>query len=189
VAVSDDAGATSKTITKYPANMTLHRVATSARIHRNMVVASRQRAFDPETKGTRPVTAPWQYTHDGGETWNACAGLPASSAITGSGVYYWQNPLDADRGNAATFYVYGKSDGKIYGSTDGGENFSWRNTRQDQRLPTFRSYQMKTRPGAPNDLWIRFGQDCATFHSPTRSPKADLYHSTDGGVTWTRLSA
>ncbi len=187
VAVSDDAGVTWRSLLNYPADAAPQRVALSAMDHRNLVVGSRQRAFDPATRGTRAVAAPWQYTRDGGETWQPCAGLAPSAAIPGSGAYYWQNPLAADGVSGGAFFVYDNADGKVYRSTDGGAHFTWQNTAADQRLPTLRSFQMKARPGVPGEIWMSFDQDSAAFHSPTRSPQEGLYRSTDGGATWARL--
>jgi hypothetical protein len=135
-----------------------------------------------------PVEHPWQYTLDGGATWQPCEGLPNSAAPTQNGIYGTKKRLVADPENGGTFTVLSQDDGKIYRSTDGGAHFSLMNGAPDQSLPTFRGSQLKTQPGAANALWAGFTQDSASSHAENRLPNEGLYHSTDGGARWQKVA-
>jgi xyloglucan-specific exo-beta-1,4-glucanase len=75
--------------------------------------------------------------------------------------------IASDRVNPNKFY--GISDGTFYVSTDGGANFS----STASGLPS--SANMKAIPGYEGDIWLTGGED-------------GLYHSTDSGTSFTKLS-
>lgn len=113
--------------------------------------------------------SPW-YTADRGATWKpASFGGPSG---TGIGAHWsGQKPLCADRVQSDTFYVYRSQDGGFYRSTNGGANFARVGT-----VPSGRpNAVIKATPGRALDVWMSEGEG------------GGLRHTTDGGVTWTRI--
>ncbi|HYH02330.1 MAG TPA: cellulose binding domain-containing protein, partial [Bacillota bacterium] len=141
------------------------------------------------------------FTYDGGKSW--FAGNNDISGITGGGtvaaaadasVVVWA-PKDAvvsyskdngnswitcqgvptnaqvrsDRVNPKKFYAF--ASGKFYVSTDGGATFT---VSSASGLPTGGTGQFKAVPGREGDIWL-CGND-------------GLYHSTDSGASFTKLS-
>jgi photosystem II stability/assembly factor-like uncharacterized protein len=113
---------------------------------------------------------PAHYSHDGGRTWNAGAGLPPGNG-------YWQfalkqRALAADPFVADKFYLVGSWAGGFFVTTDGGK--SWQ--KQEQAgLPQFNHHgQLATNRAVRDDLWFCDGWEGASRHG--------LWHSTDGGL-------
>jgi len=104
---------------------------------------------------------------DHGQTWVPCAGLPGGL-----------RPV-ADRANAKKFYALDQANGKIYISADGGVTFT---AHDSAGLPAAgggrggagNRARLRAVPGHEGDLWLTAGRA--------------LYHSTDGGTTFTRVS-
>lgn len=67
-------------------------------------------------------TAKALVTKDFGRTWSEVSGLP-DNLLAGSSQKH-RNIIASDRVNGSRFYVYDKSKGEFYYSTDGGESFS-----------------------------------------------------------------
>ncbi|MBB3697814.1 carbohydrate-binding protein [Flammeovirga yaeyamensis] len=62
------------------------------------------------------------YTTDGGNSWQKSTGGP-TRALTTTYMYQYDDPLQADRTAANTFYLLDRENGKLYKSTNGGQ--SW----------------------------------------------------------------
>jgi hypothetical protein len=118
------------------------------------------------------------YTADNGATWTA-TNLPPPTTTTVNSAYH----LAADRQNPNKVYAYdsGAADwtgtrGQFYYSTDGGKTFT---KSTDATLGGLRWHQFTTtwlavNPNAEGDVWLADGDN--------------LYHSTDSGISWTKLS-
>ncbi|MDF2987927.1 MAG: xeg74 [Eubacterium sp.] len=114
------------------------------------------------------------YTTDNGNSWTACSGLPAKAEIC------------SDRVNANKFY--GFKDGKFYISTDKGRTFT---ATAAAGLPVNVAAVVhgqaekpvcifKAMPGAEGDIWFAGGS--------TAEGTYGLWHSTDSGASFTKLS-
>jgi hypothetical protein len=116
--------------------------------------------------GTRAIWAPngaaVSYTTDSGTTWTASAGVPASATV------------ESDRVDPAVFYAF--SAGTLYRSTDGGATFA---ATGASGLPATGNVRFKALPGAAGELWFAGGAADAAY---------GLWHSTDAGTTFNRLS-
>ncbi|MFE0456305.1 cellulose binding domain-containing protein [Streptomyces sp. NPDC058914] len=109
-----------------------------------------------------PVGAGVQYTTGFGNSWSASAGIPAGAVV------------ESDRVDARTFY--GFKSGTFYVSTDGGATFT---ASAASGLPSGDSVRFKALPGAKGDIWLAGGATDGAY---------GLWHSTDGGASFTRLS-
>jgi xyloglucan-specific exo-beta-1,4-glucanase len=117
--------------------------------------------------GARAVWAPAgaavSWSGDGGATWTASTGVPAGATV------------ESDRVDPARFYAYAA--GTFYSSVDGGATFT---ATPAAGLPAEGSVRFKARPGAAGDLWLAGGNTAGGVYG--------LWHSTDGGTSFTRLS-
>jgi photosystem II stability/assembly factor-like uncharacterized protein len=107
-------------------------------------------------------TAKVCYSTDNGNTWLPSSGVPAQSQVR------------SDRVNPNKFYAY--SDGSFYVSIDGGTTFT--NTGATG-LPKSAA-NFKAIPGIEGDIWLAGGSDTEGVYG--------LWHSTDSGKTFTKLS-
>ncbi|MGW1023846.1 cellulose binding domain-containing protein [Streptomyces sp. NPDC002577] len=103
-----------------------------------------------------------QTTSGYGSSWTASSGIPAGATV------------EADRVDPKTFY--GFKSGKFYVSTDGGVSFS---EKSSTGLPADGSARFKAVPGEEGDIWLAGGSANGTY---------GLWHSTDAGATFTKLS-
>lgn len=108
-----------------------------------------------------PEGAGVQYTTGFGTSWQASTGLPAGAIV------------ESDRVNPATFY--GFKSGRFYVSTDGGATFT---ASAATGLPAGDGVRFKALPGGEGDVWLAGGAADGPY---------GLWHSTDGGGTFTRL--
>ncbi|MDR7267811.1 hypothetical protein J2X20_000440 [Pelomonas saccharophila] len=116
------------------------------------------------------------YTTDNGATWVA-TNLPAINTIF-SRAYH----LVADRKNPNKVYAYDSgghwwgTPGKVYTSTDAGHTFTLSQSSVNAGLAPnyFGNTSLAVNPNAEGDLWLADGNA--------------VYHSTDSGTTWTKLS-
>jgi xyloglucan-specific exo-beta-1,4-glucanase len=118
------------------------------------------------TRGGRVVWAPTgaagvYHSVDNGATWKPSAGLPAEARVV------------ADRLSANTFYAF--KDGTFYVSRNSGVTF--RATAAAGLPPTAR---FKAMPGRQGDLWLAGGSAEDGIYG--------LWHSTNGGASFTRLA-
>ncbi|WP_326784597.1 cellulose binding domain-containing protein [Streptomyces sp. NBC_00151] len=103
-----------------------------------------------------------QYTTGFGTSWSASSGIPAGAVV------------ESDRVDPKTFY--GFKSGKFYVSSDGGATFT---ASSAANLPSGDSVRFKALPGAKGDVWLAGGASDGAY---------GLWHSTDGGATFTKLS-
>lgn len=103
------------------------------------------------------------YSIDNGNTWTASEGLPSGASVI------------ADRVNSKKFY--GLSDGNFYVSTDGAKTF----TKTASGLPKVSGTQgqFKAALGKEGDVWV-VGKEESDQHG--------MWHSIDGGQTFTKIS-
>lgn len=103
-----------------------------------------------------------QYTTGFGTSWSASSGIPAGAIV------------ESDRVDPKTFY--GFKSGKFYVSTDGGATFT---ASAATGLPSGDSVRFKALPGTKGDVWLAGGASDGAY---------GLWHSTDGGGSFTKLS-
>lgn len=103
-----------------------------------------------------------QYTTGFGTSWSASSGIPAGATV------------ESDRVDPKTFY--GFKSGKFYVSSDGGATFS---ASSASGLPSGDSVRFKALPGGKGDVWLAGGAADGAY---------GLWHSTDGGASFTKLS-
>ncbi|WRZ89561.1 cellulose binding domain-containing protein [Streptomyces sp. NBC_01007] len=109
-----------------------------------------------------PAGTSVQYTTGFGTSWSASSGIPAGAAV------------ESDRVDPKTFY--GFKSGKFYVSSDGGATFT---ASSAGNLPSGDSVRFKALPGTKGDVWLAGGASDGAY---------GLWHSTDGGANFTRLS-
>ncbi|MFC9927958.1 cellulose binding domain-containing protein [Streptomyces sp. NPDC127190] len=102
-----------------------------------------------------------RYTTDLGSSWSASSGIPAGATVA------------SDRVDPRTFY--GFKSGTFYVSTDGGATFT---ASAASGLPSGDSVRFKALPGTKGDVWLAGGAADGAY---------GLWHSTDGGASFTRL--
>ncbi|KAK1186353.1 xyloglucanase [Streptomyces sp. NBS 14/10] len=102
------------------------------------------------------------YTVGFGNSWTASSGIPAGAVV------------ESDRKNPKKFY--GFKSGTFYVSTDGGATFT---AKAATGLPTDGPVRFKALPGTEGDIWLAGGSTNGTY---------GLWHSTDSGATFTKLS-
>ncbi|MET8131544.1 cellulose binding domain-containing protein [Streptomyces sp. NPDC005251] len=103
-----------------------------------------------------------QYTTGFGTSWSVSSGIPAGAVV------------ESDRVDPKTFY--GFKSGKFYVSSDGGATFT---ASSAGNLPSGDSVRFKALPGTKGDVWLAGGASDGAY---------GLWHSTDGGATFTKLS-
>ncbi|MHC3468894.1 cellulose binding domain-containing protein [Streptomyces sp. 7R007] len=103
-----------------------------------------------------------QYTTGFGSSWQASAGIPSGAIV------------EADRVDPKTFY--GFKSGKFYVSSDGGATFT---ASSATGLPAGDSVRFQALPGTKGDVWLAGGAGDGAY---------GLWHSTDAGATFTKLS-
>ncbi|MFC9503397.1 cellulose binding domain-containing protein [Streptomyces sp. NPDC057002] len=97
-----------------------------------------------------------------GTSWQASGGIPSGALV------------ESDRVDPKTFY--GFKSGKFYVSTDGGATFK---ESPASGLPSGDSVRFKALPGGKGDVWLAGGASDGAY---------GLWHSTDGGASFTKLS-
>ncbi|MEW2114061.1 cellulose binding domain-containing protein [Streptomyces sp. NPDC005474] len=103
-----------------------------------------------------------RYATGFGTSWSASTGVPAGAIV------------ESDRVDPKTFY--GFKSGTFYVSSDGGATFT---ASTASGLPAGDSVRFKALPGAKGDIWLAGGAADGAY---------GLWHSTDGGKTFTKLS-
>ena len=102
------------------------------------------------------------HTTGYGSSWTASTGVPAGAVV------------ESDRVNAKKFYAF--KAGAFYVSTNGGAAFT---ATAASGLPADGPVRFKAVPGAEGDIWLAGGTSTGTY---------GLWHSTDSGASFTRLS-
>jgi hypothetical protein len=109
-----------------------------------------------------PAGAAVQYTTGFGTSWQTASGIPAGAVV------------ESDRVDPKVFY--GFKSGALYVSSDGGATF----TRSAATgLPSGDTVRFKALPGVRGDVWLAGGASDGAY---------GLWHSTDAGATFTKLS-
>ena len=145
-------------------------VATNTNQEASIAVTGRNKAV------WAPGNSVPSYTTDNGATW-VPTNLPAINSVF-SRAYH----LAADRKNPNKVYAYDSgghwwgTPGKVYVSTDGGHTFTLSQGSVAAGLAPnyFANTSLAVNPNAEGDLWLADGNT--------------VYHSTDSGATWTKLS-
>jgi hypothetical protein len=113
-----------------------------------------------------PQRGPASVTYDRGTIWTNCQGLASGARVT------------ADPVNPARFYSFDAQNGKLLASTNGAASFE----ATAAELPTIQSGGrgggagvLAATTGVEGDLWLG-------------SRSEGLYHSTDGGVSFTKIT-
>jgi xyloglucan-specific exo-beta-1,4-glucanase len=112
------------------------------------------------------------YSNSNGNSWTASSGVPAKAIVI------------SDRVNPNKFYAF--SVGKFYVSTNGGATFTQTATtvlptnNVGALLPNEASASFKAVPGHEGDIWFAGGN--------SSEGKYGLWHSTDSGASFTKLS-
>ncbi|MGI5429779.1 cellulose binding domain-containing protein [Streptomyces sp. CA-179760] len=109
-----------------------------------------------------PQGAGVHYATGFGTSWQASGGIPSGAVV------------ESDRVDPKTFY--GFKSGKFYVSTDGGATFK---ESPAGGLPSGDSVRFKALPGQKGDVWLAGGASDGAY---------GLWHSTDGGASFTKLS-
>ncbi|GAA3986647.1 cellulose binding domain-containing protein [Streptomyces plumbiresistens] len=109
-----------------------------------------------------PAGAGVHYATGFGTSWAASSGIPAGAIV------------ESDRVDPKTFY--GFKSGKFYVSSDGGATFT---ASSAMGLPAGDSVRFKALPGTKGDVWLAGGASDGAY---------GLWHSTDGGATFAKLS-
>ncbi|MFE0674703.1 cellulose binding domain-containing protein [Streptomyces sp. NPDC058867] len=109
-----------------------------------------------------PQGAGVHHTTGFGTSWSASTGIPAGAVV------------ESDRVDPKVFY--GFKSGRFYVSTDGGATFT---ASAATGLPSGDSVRFKALPGAKGDVWLAGGASDGAY---------GLWHSTDGGTSFTKLS-
>jgi hypothetical protein len=119
--------------------------------------------------GSRFVWAPGDaglqvvYSVGFGNSWTQSTGVPANATV------------GSDRVNSNKFYAF--SAGKFYVSTNGGASFT---ATAATGLPTTGNVSVKAMPGHEGDIWLAGGATTGNAYG--------LWHSTDSGASFTRVS-
>ena len=142
-------------------------------------------SYEASIAVTSPNNAIWapsnsvpSYTTNNGASWTL-TNLPTLPSIgTGIGRGYH---LAADRINTKKVYAYDSGGhwwgtaGKVYVSTDGGHTFTLSAGATGLAPNHFSTTSLVVNPNAEGDLWLVDGNA--------------VYHSTDSGATWQKLSS
>jgi xyloglucan-specific exo-beta-1,4-glucanase len=118
------------------------------------------------------------YTLDGGTTWTPCQGIAAGWQHGGS--FWWNGRnLVADRANGNRFYYLDQND--FYYSNDRGA--TW--TKGYNQFPAWHiNVTLVSNPWQQGELWATFARSADTITTQHRG----LFHTTDGGLTFTELT-
>ena len=126
---------------------------------------------------------PYYTTNFGANTtWTGITLPGVSSWAHFMEAFFWPTRvICADRVNANTFYLLFNGIG-IFSSTNGGASWSLASSAISPGAPA----QMKCTPGQAGDIWIATGYGGNAGGG--QGVYGNLYHSTDGGATWTTIA-
>ncbi|MDQ2686665.1 MAG: glycoside hydrolase, partial [Armatimonadota bacterium] len=120
------------------------------------------------------------FTKDNGKTWTAGRGSPLGT-IAADGPWSFYKELAADRVRNGVFYLYDRRDGRFYRSEDGGASWKHVATLPRQQGVHYDADRVQAAPGRAGDVWV-------SISGSTAVGDHGLYHSTDGGNSWTKLT-
>ncbi len=114
------------------------------------------------------------FTKDKGKSFQK-ANIPNLGNVVENNVFTSHRPLTQDYVSKNTFYLYDRTNGSIYSSTDGGSNWS----KKSQTLPAhninYSKASLKAVPNVAGHLW---------FNHPING----LYWSENFGTNWTKIN-
>ena len=125
-------------------------------------------------------STPVYFTRDNGKTWTAAQGAPLGT-VAPDGPWSFYKLLAADRVKPGTFYLYDRRDGRFYRSADGGATWKHVATLPKQQGVHWDAHRVFCAPGRAGDVWV-------SLCGATATGAHGLFHSADGGDTWTRLT-
>jgi xyloglucan-specific exo-beta-1,4-glucanase len=132
------------------------------------------------------------YTTNGGNSWNNCNNInfpDGNFPFKQRSVFGIGKMLESDKVNGNKFYLYAMPGNtfvpQLWRTTDGGAN--WIKISENV-LPISGEVELKANPFVEDDIWF------SPFNSYIRNVDPDpdkrkLYHSTNGGSSWTTLSS
>jgi len=123
---------------------------------------------------------PLYATKDNGKTWKVAQGAPLGT-VASNGPWSFYKELAADRVRPGVFYLYDRRDGGFYRSEDGGVTWKHVATLPKQIGAHYDFHRVLTSPQAGGDIWL-------SISGSTAVGEHGLYHSTDGGDTWTKIA-
>jgi photosystem II stability/assembly factor-like uncharacterized protein len=113
------------------------------------------------------------FTRDFGATWTKSVGAPRG-LVWPDMVFSFYKPLASDRVIDNQFYIYNKTDGRFFRSSDGGANFAHVSTLPSQGEAHTVYHRVQAVPGKGGEVW------CALDDK-------GLFRSTNGGDSFTQL--
>ena len=140
---------------------------------------------------TNPVTNFPRFTTNGGTNWNFCNNINFQGGSFGfsfNSTFSIGKLLESDKVNGSKFYFYAMEGNtfltKLWQTTDSGANWTAMSTGV---LPITGTGQLKANPFVENDIWFA-PFNIYILQNDTSPDLRKLWHSTDGGTTWTTLS-
>ena len=119
------------------------------------------------------------YSTNNGASWTNAKGVTASDV---SGFH-----VVSDKKAAKTFYIYSASAGKLFKSTDGGKNWTVANSSMGKLADyAYSKARIFASPDAEGDLWAVQGVNIGGVVW-TGTDAEGVYHSKDGGATFTKV--
>ncbi len=141
---------------------------------------------------TNPVKNFPRFTTNGGTTWSICNNINFSTGSFGfsfDSTFSIGKSLESDKVNGSKFYFYAMEGTtfvtKLWRTSDGGANWTAMSTAV---LPITGNGQLKANPFLEDDIWFAPFNNYILQNDPSPNLRK-LWHSTNGGTTWTTLSS
>ncbi len=112
------------------------------------------------------------YTRDKGTSFNL-ANIPELGNVVENNVFARHMPLTHDFVSGNTFYLYDRTNGSVYSSVNGGEDWTKKGTLPLTNF-NFSSATIKATPSRAGHLWFNH-------------PSSGLYRSENSGATWVKI--
>lgn len=150
----------------------------------------------PNNKSTisgclNPVKNFPRFTTNGGTNWTTCNNINFTDGSFGfsfNSTFSIGKLLESDKVNGSKFYFYAMEGNtfltKLWRTTDSGANWTAMSTAV---LPITGEGKLKANPFIENDIWFAPFNIYILQNDPTPDLRK-LWHSTDGGTTWTTLA-
>ncbi len=140
---------------------------------------------------SNPVKNFPRFTTNGGINWTTCNNINFANGSFGfsfNSTFAIGKLLESDKVNGSKFYFYAMEDStfltKLWRTTDSGANWTAMSTGI---LPITGEGKLKVNPFIENDIWFAPFNNYILQNDPTPDLRK-LWHSTDGGTTWTTLT-
>lgn len=150
----------------------------------------------PNNKSTisdcpNPVKNFPRFTTNGGINWTTCNNINFADGSFGfsfDSTFSIGKLLESDKVNGSKFYFYAMEGNtfltKLWRTTDSGANWT---AMSSGIMPITGSGQLKANPFIENDIWFA-PFNIYILQNDTNPDLRKLWHSTDGGTTWTTLA-